>query len=225
MSKLSLFYKGRMIRTYKLTDQTLLVGRAPVCDIQIDNLSTSEQHARVKPDEGGFLIEQVNQGASILVNHMPVSSTQLQHGDIIQIGKHTMFFSETARDAVSTVAELTPRNRRQHRNEQPSAVDHIINSIDRLPSGCIQVLSGPHIGKMIPLQRSLTRLGLTGNKCAVIAHRDNGYFISHLEGETTPLVDDQAIGDRTIQLWDGCTIQIGNIKVRFHHQIKQSAVS
>ncbi|MEJ1354698.1 MAG: FHA domain-containing protein [Candidatus Sedimenticola sp. (ex Thyasira tokunagai)] len=223
MAKLTLFYKGRMIRSYELDDQLFVVGRTADCDICIDSFVIAEQHARVKPDKESYRIEQAREEAVLLVNHTPETSVLLRHGDVIQIGEHTIFFSETPA-AINATEALKPQRVTVENSKSDNKFDHIIKSISRLPAGCIQVLSGPHIGKMIPLQRSLTRLGLTGNNCAVIAHRDDGYFLSHLEGKSTPLVNDQTIGNSSTHLRDGCIIQIGDIRVRFHQEALQRAV-
>ncbi len=53
---------------------------------------------------------------------------------------------------------------------------------------------------------------------AVIAHRNDGYFLSHLEGEASPKVGDTSIGDKAWQLNEGDVIQIGNIKMQFYLQ-------
>lgn len=208
-----------MIRTYPLDNQDFLVGRAPACNIRIDSLAISIHHAKVKPCNKSYCIEQATEESIILVNHQPESSSLLHHGDIIQIGEHTIFFSETPA-TINTTKSLIPKIKITKSSTPIKRVDPVFNNI-----GCIQVLSGPHIGKMIPLQRSLTRLALSGNNCAVIAHRDTGYFLSHLEGESTPLVDNKTIGNKSAQLNDGSIIQIGDIRVRFHQEVEQNAAS
>jgi hypothetical protein len=61
----------------------------------------------------------------------------------------------------------------------------------------------------------MTNIGKAGVQTAVITRRDEGFFISHLEGERTPLVDGQPIGDKSWKLEDGNIIQIGNVKMQF----------
>ena len=65
------------------------------------------------------------------------------------------------------------------------------------------------------LNRSMTNLGKPGVATAVITRRNEGYFLSHLEGEKTPLVGDTPIGSHSVKLCDGDTIQIGNVKMQF----------
>ncbi|MES9903842.1 MAG: FHA domain-containing protein [Sedimenticola sp.] len=220
MPKLTLFYKGRMIRAYKLDGQPFLVGRAHACNMRIDSLAASSEHAWIKPEKEDFVIESAGKETALLVNHRPVSSAPLYHGDTVQIGEYSIIFSE-APGAIASTTPLTEENRITRDNRPADAFDQIVKNINSHLSSCIQILSEPHVGKIIPLQRSLTRFGFTGNRCAVIARRNEGYFLSHLEGDSTPLVDEQNIGNRTIQLRDGCIIQIGSIKARFHQNAEQ----
>ena len=55
--------------------------------------------------------------------------------------------------------------------------------------GTIQILSGPSAGKELPLSKPLTTLGKPGVQVAVIAKRPQGYFITHVEGSTLPVVN------------------------------------
>ncbi len=55
--------------------------------------------------------------------------------------------------------------------------------------GTIQILSGPSAGKELPLSKPLTTLGKPGVQVAVIAKRPQGYFITHVEGGSFPVVN------------------------------------
>lgn len=95
--------------------------------------------------------------------------------------------------------------------------DALMRDLDALPTGFVQVIKGEHIGRIIILNRSMTRLGLSGRVCAVIANRgDDGYFLTPLEGEAYPLVDGEPTGDATVRLSEGAIIEIDGIEMRFH---------
>jgi hypothetical protein len=96
------------------------------------------------------------------------------------------------------------------------AIDQIVSRIDSLPSGYIQVQNGEFLGRIIFLNRSLTRLGLSADTCAVVAHRSDGYYLSHLDGEIPPFLNGASIGDRTVRLQHGDTIEVQGIAMKFH---------
>ncbi len=81
----------------------------------------------------------------------------------------------------------------------------------------LQVISGEHIGRIIPINQSMTRLGLSNTACAVVVNRgDDGYFLSHLEGKVQPLVDGAPTGNSAILLAEGTLVEIGGIQMKFH---------
>jgi hypothetical protein len=96
------------------------------------------------------------------------------------------------------------------------AIDEIVSRIDSLPAGYIQVQDGEFMGRIIFLNRSLTRLGLSADTCAVIAHRSDGYYLSHLDGDAPPLLNGESIEDRTMKLKDGDTIEVQGVAMKFH---------
>ena len=102
-------------------------------------------------------------------------------------------------------------------NPAETAFDKIVRDLDSLPKSFVQIINGEHIGRIIALNRAMTRLGQSGNTCAVVANRGNeGYFLTPLEGKAYPLVNGEPTGDATIQLSDGAIIEIDGIQMRFH---------
>ena len=102
-------------------------------------------------------------------------------------------------------------------NSEGTSFDALMRDLDALPTGFVQVIKGDHIGRIIILNRSMTRLGLSGKACAVVANRGNdGYFLTPLEGKAYPLVDGKPTGDATVQLSEGAIIEIDGIEMRFH---------
>ncbi len=79
----------------------------------------------------------------------------------------------------------------------------------------LQILNGEHIGRIIPLNRKMVRIGKAGADCVMISHRNQGYYLSYLEG-TAPTLNGMPIGDETVLLTQGSTIQIGNTELQFY---------
>ncbi|MEK6210881.1 MAG: FHA domain-containing protein [Pseudomonadota bacterium] len=81
--------------------------------------------------------------------------------------------------------------------------------------GTIQILSGPNAGKELPLLKPLTTLGKPGVQVAVIAKRPQGYFITHVEGATFPVVNGKALDAQAHQLNDHDIIELARVKMEF----------
>jgi len=118
----------------------------------------------------------------------------------------------------STTTDAVPNQHLENPN-----FDRIINDINAMASIFLQVISGEHIGRIIPISHSMTRLGLSNTACAVVVNRgDDGYFLSHLEGKVQPLVNGSPTGNHAIHLTEGTLVEIEGIQMTFH---KENAVT
>ena len=84
-----------------------------------------------------------------------------------------------------------------------------------LPLGAIQILSGGNAGNEMELAKTLTTLGKPGVQVAVIARRPHGYFITHVEGASFPVVNGKAIDAQAHQLADHDVIELAGVKMEF----------
>jgi pSer/pThr/pTyr-binding forkhead associated (FHA) protein len=81
--------------------------------------------------------------------------------------------------------------------------------------GMIQILSGPNAGKELPLTKPLTTVGKPGVQVAVIAKRPLGYYITHVEGATFPIVNGRPLDAQAHQLNDHDVIELAGVKMEF----------
>ena len=84
------------------------------------------------------------------------------------------------------------------------------------PLGTIQILSGPSAGKELPLSKPLTTLGKPGVQVAVIAKRPQGYFITHVEGASFPVVNGRQLDAQAHALGDHDVIELAGVKMEFY---------
>ena len=220
MPKLTLSFKGRLLDVFHINEGQTLIGRDATCQIAIDSLAIAPLHARVSLNQEGCRIEKMDEDFPIQVNHNPAETTELHHGDVIQVGKHTLTYSE---DAIELVGELSPQRTvvevvtTEEADEDKEADDEEDTAKSTsAPKGMLQIMNGDNFGRIIPLNRNMTRIGRVGGDCAMIARRESGYFISHLEGHTSPLVNKKPIGDTSLLLNDGDQIEVGNTHMQFH---------
>lgn len=193
MAKLTLSFKDRKLKVFALDAGDCLIGRDPQCAVVIDSLAIEPEHARIHTDGDTCTIEAANEQCAVSVNNEDLSGAQtLEDGDLIRIGKHSLSFSAES--------ESTP----------------IETRVTRLPSvGWIQIQNGTHLGRIIRLDKAFTRVGKPDGDLAVIAHRDDGYYLSALQGDDAPRVNDQSIGEASRKLDNGDHISIGELKVQF----------
>lgn len=82
----------------------------------------------------------------------------------------------------------------------------------------IQVLTGANAGKELELTKSLTSLGKPGVQVAVIAKRPHGYFITHVQGASFPVVSGQTLDTQPHLLKDHDIIELAGIKMEFFYK-------
>jgi len=84
-----------------------------------------------------------------------------------------------------------------------------------LPLGAIQLLTGGNAGREMELVKSLTTLGKPGVQVAVIARRPHGYFITHVEGASFPVVNSVTLDAQAHPLNDHDIIELAGVKMEF----------
>ena len=213
MAKLTLFFKGRPIDVYHIEKDVVQIGRDPHCQLQIDSLAVSPYHAQIVREDENYFVLSLESDHPVLLNHKPVAEQELAHGDVIQIGKHTLNFAD---DVVELNTLVQPD---QAQTDSDTSDDESTDREIDADAGCIQILSGEYLGRVIPLDRSMIRLGRAGRECAIIAHRQNGYYLSHLEGPQSPVVNGRPIGDQSMRLQDGSVIEIGTTRMQFYAKL------
>ena len=87
--------RGPQIGTsYRLDDKQLTVGRSPQCDIFLNDMTVSRDHAIVFPREGQFVIKDNQSYNGIWINNESIEEAVLHDGDIVQIGAFCLKYEE-----------------------------------------------------------------------------------------------------------------------------------
>lgn len=193
VAKLTLSFKDRKLKVFTLQPGDCLIGRDPACDIVIDSLAVEPQHARVRLLDKDCVIEPVSGECALSIGDQPVTAAaSLDEGDKVHVGKHTLAFAAGG--------------------EQPA----VRTAVTHLPSAAwLQIQSGIHLGRTIRLNKAFTRVGKPHGDLAVIAHRDDGHYLSTLQGEQGAQLNDQAIGEQSSRLHNGDRIVIGELQLQF----------
>ncbi len=84
------------------------------------------------------------------------------------------------------------------------------------PTAAVQILTGPNAGKELELVKNLTTLGKPGLQVAVLTRRPNGYFITHVEGATYPVLNGKQLDEHPHQLKDHDIVELAGIKMEFY---------
>ncbi len=204
MAKLTLSFKDKVLKVYYVEPGEIMIGSDPACQIHIDSLALRPRHAAITTENRKSVVRDLGSPDGTYVENTRLNAPhQLKHDETIRVGKHTLLFTTDPADELGDA---------QAPDSDTSAT---ITRTTGKQQGWLQLLNGPNVGKTISITRNMTNIGKAGVQTAVIARRDAGFFLSHLEGERPPQVDGQPIGDKSWKLEDGNIIQIGNIKMMF----------
>ncbi len=94
MAKLALKFEDKVLKEITLGQSLITIGRLPDNAVQIDNLAVSGHHAKIYWETDHFVVEDNNSLNGTFVNNRRVTKQQLQDGDSILIGKHTLAFKD-----------------------------------------------------------------------------------------------------------------------------------
>ncbi|MEW7972983.1 MAG: FHA domain-containing protein [Candidatus Thiodiazotropha endolucinida] len=211
MAKLTLSFKGRVIDVFHIERDKTEIGRNDDCTIPIDSLAIAPVQAVItRNDDQSYLLQAQEEAFPVLVNHEKTEQTTLNHGDVIQVGKHTLSFAEDVMDLSADLGPIPANDQLTDENEP------IESDESKSKSGVLQIMNGDNFGRIIPLNRNMTRIGHAGGDCAMIARREDGYFITFLEGPNPPRINRKPIGNQAQLLTDGDIIDVGGTQMQFH---------
>ena len=83
---------GRAGEHFVPQQESTTIGRSPDCDIFLDDVTVSRQHAVLRRNDGRFVIEDQGSLNGTFVNRRRIESSELADGDELQIGKYRLTF-------------------------------------------------------------------------------------------------------------------------------------
>ena len=235
MAKLILSMDNLQLKDIALNKERTTIGRKPHNDIQIDNLAISGEHAVVITILNDSFLEDTGSTNGTFVNGQAVKKHFLQNGDTIELGKYRLKYVNDAPPPASApdfertmilrpgqvvkpaegVSDEPPPAPPVQAPVAPMPAPPPPPSTAQAPVGAIKVLTGGNAGKEMELTKSLTTLGKPGVQVAVIARRPLGYFITHVEGASFPIVNGVALDAQPRKLIDHDIVELAGTKMEF----------
>ena len=77
---------------FELTRTVSSVGRSPQCDIFLNDMTVSREHALIASTDKGYVITDRNSYNGLWVNNEAMDTKLLKNGDAIQIGTFCLIF-------------------------------------------------------------------------------------------------------------------------------------
>lgn len=199
MAKMILMHEGTIVREYILDKERTTIGRKPHNDIQLDDPTVSGEHAALLLIQNVY-VEDLNSTNGVLLNGKKVSKRQLEHGDIVRIGRHELKFVDEKANSFDSTVVLSPNQVMPEPEKGP------------LHGYVVKVTQGPNKGKTIELIRSYTTLGKPGGQVAVIARRGMSYYMMPMGGtgdhSANPRINGEPMSAASVPLNEGDILEV-----------------
>ena len=83
---------GRAGESFRPAGARTRIGRSPDCDIFLDDVTVSRNHAVLVEEEGKFFVEDQSSLNGTFVNRRRIDRAPLEEGDELQVGKYRLTF-------------------------------------------------------------------------------------------------------------------------------------
>ncbi len=201
-----------VVYRYSFDKDIISVGRSRDNDIVIENLSVSRNHARIRNQDGKYILTDLNSANGTLVNGMRVTKTEIQDEDVITIGKHTLEFLTKALTEEQVISDAFGSDRTM--------------IVDKAPTGCLMVIKGKQKEQEFKINKYETYIGRASNndirlhdwfvskRHAMIIRQGKSFFAKDLGSWKGTLVNGKYT--KETQLFDNDTLQFGTTQLTFH---------
>ena len=207
MPRVVLTHEGAVLKEFPLNKERTTIGRKPHNDIQLDDPTVSGQHAAILMLQNAY-VEDLNSTNGVILNGKKVTRRQLNHGDMIKIGRHELkYVDDNAEDFEHTVMI------------QPEPRGSAVPAPEPAKHYMVKILTGPKSGESINLVKPYTTLGSPGVQVAVVARRGKDYFLMPMGGTgdrgNPPKLNGQSIGATSQRLKEGDRIEVAGTQLEF----------
>ena len=208
MAKLILVRDGSVIREYPLDKERVSVGRKAHNDIQLDDPTVSGEHAVFLVLQNVY-VEDMNSTNGVILNGKKVNRRQLNHGDVVHIGRHEFkFLDNTSNDFERTVI-IPPTG---------SSAAKATPTITPRKTASLTIVNGPKKDEVIELNKAYTKIG-TADHVAVVARRGGSFYLMPMTGvgdRNNPVkLNDNPLKAESMPLKSGDVIEVGGTRLEF----------
>ena len=236
VGKLVLSAGNRILREVLIDRKRLTIGRRSYNDLLLDDLTVSGEHAIVHTAASDSVIHDLKSRNGTLINGAPVMQQPLTDGDCVDIGIYRLVYKverfessrqPTFRSAfIPSAQSPLPTNLAGARTSAwiPSGAGPARNPTPAMPSATpledsraatLRFLGGHDAGRQMMLERPIVSIRNGSGQVAVVAKRQGGYFLTHVEGLAYPLVNGESIGLGAHVLRDNDLIELAGTIIQF----------
>lgn len=233
MAKIIIKFNNDVVDHIDLKQGDMKIGRKPGCEIHIDNLSVSGEHANVFTVGDDSFVQDLGSTNGTFINNKKITKHHLKNGDTVVIGKHSLIYlsdsvrasqppEEFARTVIINPSRTVEPKPAAAAPTDPAAItletkprDMPKAGVDQHRSGAIFVLSGMNSGKRIDLTKKITNLGSAGKRAGAITQTTDGFVLAPGADEV-PKLNGRPIPSEGSRLKNGDVIEVAGTRLQFY---------
>ena len=235
MAKIIVKFNNDVVDHIDLKQGDMKIGRKPGCEIHIDNLSVSGEHANIFTVGEDSFIQDLGSTNGTFINNKKITKHHLKSGDTVVIGKHSLiYFTELVRDGrppdeFAKTVIINPSRTVEPKPAAPAPSSTETTAItletkskdspkvetDRRRVGAIFVLSGLNSGRRIDLTKRITNLGSAGKHAGAVTQTTDGFILTPGMDEISKL-NGRPIPPEGLALKNGDVIEVAGTRLQFY---------
>jgi len=228
MYKLVVAFGGKTVERREVDAERFVIGRSQDCDLVIDNLGVSRQHAEIVLEAGVPILRDMKSNNGTYVNGKRITRYHLNDGDEIAIGKFSITFQE---EQPAKDEEAPPESEPEKKGgDFTLAIDaRLMEQRQRERASKLKayllVPEGGEKKRAIPLEKSIFTIGkaakcdlhvrgfFVAKKHAIIFRDDTSFRLVDASQKGRTYLNESSVDDERLK--DGDMIRIGKHKVQF----------
>lgn len=231
--KLAVRFAGKLLDTYEFDKDQVTVGRAPDCDVVIDNLGVSRVHAQIERTSDVFVLRDLKSNNGTFVRGERVQRYNLNHQDEFFVGKHsiTFLYAEEIQGQDSTKdwlaeAMAEPAKKEDQRDIQEMTMSMDVQDIAMMgvkkhsaPAAFFTITDASGVRQQIAITKSAIFFGchprcdyviegwFINKRHVVLLREDTGFKLIHLGNKKPPKVNGVEIDEQKLRHGDVLDIE------------------
>jgi pSer/pThr/pTyr-binding forkhead associated (FHA) protein len=228
MARVLLKFKEALIKEIPLDKPVITIGRKAENDIVIDNQAVSGFHAKILAEGEAFAIEDLGSLNGTFVNGQRVTKIDLDNGDIVLIGIHSLEVDcPSRREGDRQGQAVRGRSMDETMVIDPASQKRMLEATTKAEEvlGGFVVIEGSTEKREYELKDRVVTIGKDESAAirlkgffapavaALVNRRKEGYFMTPASGKSFK-VNGQDVKTK-YDLKDGDLVEVGNLKMQF----------
>lgn len=233
--KLSVRFSGKVLDIHEFDKDVVTIGRAPDCDVVIDNLGVSRVHAQVERSGDVFVLKDLKSNNGTFVRGEKIQKFNLNNGDEFFLGKHSITFMLEEEPKDDWNLEEKPPEEEKEEEKDPGGMTMSMDVQDMALvqlkkqaalAAYLTTTTASGVRQNIPITKTAIFFGghprcdyhLEGwwisKRHVVILREETGFRLIHLGSKRPPKINGTEIDDQKLK--HGDLLEVEGIRMTFN---------